>query len=588
MEINSIRIWRSPNSRFGEWLQKEDDLKDETITANSVYTDEELKGIAYSGFNAIWVHGLLRHIVKSDIFEEFGKNALLHQSNMNELIERAAKYGIKVFLYMQPPRAINKNAPFWKAHPDVAGSMEDVKTNDGTIGTYISLCSSCDKVKKHLKVSARELALTMPNMGGVILITASEYPSHCWGRGGFKVVETGNLEMRKINCPSCIDRNPIDVVNEIIHLVHSGIREVSTDMETIFWNWGWSAYEKDPSPTIINNLPHDGILMAGFERGGEKMILGRKRVIDEYSLSYSGPSERFENVLKTAKKKKLRVMGKLQIGTTHELATTPNLPLIGNLYDKAKAMKLNEISCFMGCWNFGNMITANTTSFNYFLNKNVLKDKKTELKNFAEEYFPGCDSKETAEAWLKFSEAMDNYPFSIPFLYTSPINYTLAYPLEPGPPDDIPCGRSWLMDKIRGSNLDNSLVQFTLEEIINGFEKVHEIWKEGVELFEEALANSKNKYAKDELSVVRACCHIFRSARNVYKVYKLRKNWADDKFYSYLEIIEDEIENLRKVLPLLKKDRRLGFHVEAFGYMFDASSVKEKISLLEKQLKIEC
>ncbi len=30
-------------------------------------------------------------------------------------------------------------------------------------------------------------------------------------------------------------------------------------------------------------------------------------------------------------------MTKLQFGTTHELASVPNLPLIGNLYEKAKS-----------------------------------------------------------------------------------------------------------------------------------------------------------------------------------------------------------------------------------------------------------
>ena len=46
--------------------------------------------------------------------------------------------------------------------------------------------------------------------------------------------------------------------------------------------------------------------------------------------------------LVAARERGLRVMAKLQLGTTHELATVPSLPLIGNLYDKARALRRRE------------------------------------------------------------------------------------------------------------------------------------------------------------------------------------------------------------------------------------------------------
>ena len=102
----------------------------------------------------------------------------------------------------------------------------------------------------------------------------------------------------------------------------------------------------------MNALPDDVILMAGFERGGRKKILDKMRVIDEYSLSYVGPSATFRRCADLARKRGLPIMAKLQIGTTHELATVPSLPLIGNLYDKVKAFKKLKIRSYMGCWNF--------------------------------------------------------------------------------------------------------------------------------------------------------------------------------------------------------------------------------------------
>ena len=52
--MESPRVWRSP---FTDFCAASHDTNDETVTANAVYTDEELARIAASGFNAIWVHG---------------------------------------------------------------------------------------------------------------------------------------------------------------------------------------------------------------------------------------------------------------------------------------------------------------------------------------------------------------------------------------------------------------------------------------------------------------------------------------------------------------------------------------------------
>jgi hypothetical protein len=191
--------------------------------------------------------------------------------------------------------------------------------------------------------------------------------------------EFGIAVEQSINCPRCSKRSPVEIVKEVIDNVHAGIRSVSKEVEIILWNWSWNAYEKDPSPTIINNLPDDVILMAGFERGSKKKILDKFRAIDEYSLSFSGPSVRFKNAAKLAQKRGLKVITKLQVGTTHELATAPNLPLLGNLYDKAKYIRENNLAGFMGCWNFGNMITANTAAFNYFLDQKELGGQKSAL-----------------------------------------------------------------------------------------------------------------------------------------------------------------------------------------------------------------
>jgi hypothetical protein len=579
-----IRIWRSPYSKFGHLLKNPDDLLDETVTAIDAYDDKALQEIAESGFNAIWVHGLLKNIILSEIFPEFGRNSSVHIHHMRMLIKRAAKYNIKVFLYMQPPRALDVENSFWKKHPDVVGQETDYTTDDGYPVKMRSLCTSTTKVKDYLYQSSAKLANELPGLGGVILITASEFPSHCYGRSGSICDESGNLTQRKIDCPNCSKRPPSEVISEIIHLIRNGLKSVDDELKIVAWNWSWSSHYAIPCEEIISQLPKDIILMVDFERGGEKEIFGKKRLIDEYSLSYSGPSSQFLRTCDFAKKKRMNIMARLQIGTTHELATVPNLPLIGNLYDKAKAMKENGIADFMGCWNFGNMISANTNAFNHFMGAEQLPDKQHDLGDFAREYFPECNSELIVKAWKAFDHAMNSYPFSTSFLYCSPLNYTLIYPLEPAPVDNIPSGRSWLMDD-RGGNLDKSLTEFSIEEVLKGLEMLYQQWWKGVMFLEQGLDISKCKHSYEELNNAQVCYHIFRSAWNTYRTYQLRCEFSNLKLSEYLQVINNELANLKKVLPIIKNNKRFGYHSEAQNYMFDYAGVKNKADDLEKQIQ---
>lgn len=581
-----IKIWRSPYSEFGKFSEYPNDLHDETVNAIDVYDDETLAGIAANGFNGIWVHGLLRNMVKSDEFPEFGKNSEVHLNNLRQLIARAAQYGIKVYIYMQPPRAIPAvNKEFWNNHPEVAGHVEYLQNDSGTPVAMPALCTSTAPVKNFLRNSSARLAESLPGLGGVIMITASEYPSHCVARTGNTIGAMGERIIKENTCPRCAEREPADIISEIISLVRDGIRSVSDEPAIMAWNWSWSFYYDIPCAEIISKLPKDVILLTGFERGGRKDYCGRKNAkVDEYSISFAGPSEQFMKSFEVAKENGLQMGAKLQFATTHELASVPNLPLIGNIFKKSNFLRRNNIAGFMGCWNMGNMLSANTAGFNYFLSPECPDDEYQALESFASSYMPGCDTGKVIAAWYKFDEAMANYPFCIPFLYASCVNYAPAYVPYPAPLDGKPAGRSWLNDE-RGDDLSGSLSDFSLDEVIAGFSALSKVWAEGVELLGAGLADSGDKHAAEELNNAKACGAVFRSTFHAYSIYKLRLDWNESKFQEYRRIISDEIDNLKAVLPALEQDSRLGFHSEAQVYMFSAETVKNKLNELTNQLQ---
>lgn len=580
-----MRIWRSDKSYFDKSVRPLDGGTDETLKADSAYTHRELQGIAEAGFDAIWVHGLLRNMVPSSIFPEFGIRAEQHQRTMNRLVERASTYGLRVFVYLQPPRAIATCDDFWEHHRDVEGSHETRRDPRGQVVAMTSLCTSTEKVRLFLRESSEALLRAVPGLGGLILITASEFPSHCWARSGKVLDETGNpSNFTKPDCPRCAERSPSDVVTEIIRLIRNGAKAGGTSAEVIAWNWSWNAYEPDPSPKIIGGLPHDVILMADFERGGRKTILGKERDIDEYSLSYVGPSRRFKEAKKCAVENGLRVIAKLQIGTTHELATVPNLPLIGNLVAKAEYCHNAHLEGFVGCWNFGNRLSVNSAAFNFALSGNSPGTGRKTMEAFAEGYFHGCRPIEVADAWEQFGSTMDHYPFSTPFLYSGPINHTLAYPFLPRAANTVPCGNSHRAEEQRGDSLELSLGPYTLDQIIQALDILQSGWCVGLDVYRSGLGRSDTDHAREELNTAIVCYHIFRSVRNTYQCWRLRRNWTDAMLPEYETIATDELANLQSVLPVLRKDTRQGFHGEAFTYLFNEELVENKINELKKQL----
>lgn len=567
-----LRIWRSPYSNF---------YQEEALHASSVYTDKTLREIAGAGFNAIWIHGILRDLVPSPIFPELGTNSAARLRSLRTVIRRAKKHKLQVLVYMQPPRGFEPKDPFWKKHPEVKGQFAGYSHH-----TVNAMCTSHPDVQEHLQACARTLSEKLPGLGGVILITASEYMAHCYSRTNYRKVPVADFvsEQNPTDCPRCARRHPSDVVAELITLIRDGFKAAGNGARVIAWNWSWGLYEADPNRRILRQLPKDVTLLVGFERGGKKKILGKTRIIDEYSIGYAGPSERFRKTREAAKEYGLEVMTKLQFATTHELATVPNLPLIGSLYDKAKAMRRLRVNGFMGCWNFGNMLNANTSALNRFLTLKRLPPRDKALQDFAADYFPGCDAQGAAEAWQALEGAMDYYPFCIPFLYYSPTNYAAGLPLEAKKLTGKSMGRAW-MDDERGDDLTPSFGPYTSDEIIVGLGEFTRRWEAAGEVLAAALESSRAKTVREELNSVRASAHLMHSAWNLYRAWKLRQNWSSKKKSALIKIARDELAHLRDFLPVIENDKRIGFHSECQAYLVTARDVRKKIRDLEALIR---
>ncbi|OQA87665.1 MAG: hypothetical protein BWY31_00607 [Lentisphaerae bacterium ADurb.Bin242] len=573
-----LRIWRTPESRFGIHCEFPDDLQDETVHATDTYDDDRLRKIAEQGFNAVWVHGQLHHLVKHPLFPEFGKHEEQHLHALQALIRRAEKAGLQVFLYLQPPRAIPvSDTEFWKNHEEHGGMvMETIADDTDRKFDERALCTSHPEVRRYIAGAFASLTEKLPGLGGYIIISASEYPAHCYSRRnckpGLPPVRSLIMDQVPTECPRCARRDPWEVVGELLQTIRDGVRSVSRETRLVFWNWSWSMYCDPPCMEIIEKLPADCILMADFERGG----IRRDGVyIDEYSLGYAGPSEQFLGALEAARKKGISVMAKLQIGTTHELATVCSLPLIGNLFYKAAFIRKNHLEGFLGCWNFGNFDSANLSAVNEFLTFGTADTAKEQaLMDFAHHFFPEADASLLCRAWSCFAQAMEVYPFCVPFLYAAPVNHALGLLPGPGPLDGQTVGRSWLPDP-RGEDYRECLTEtFPLENVIERFRTMSLWWEEGTRQMEQAFGSHAKERSLLELGNALICGAVWKSSELLFRIYKLKKNWKDFLLPEYENLAALQRENMRSVLPYLEKDPRQGLHLEGNFYSFSAEKIR--------------
>ena len=587
----SPRIWRCPKSRFNE---------DEPLNACNIYTEEEIEKISTHGFDAIWMRGRLRELSRSVIFPELNDPKSGERiASLREVMGNAKKKDMGLYLFFNEPLALPAEHSFWVDHPEMNGepySEFDGKTVE--MRKLTSFCTSTPEFKAYFRESVRNLFDDLPGLAGVILITASEFQTHCWSHRAKKTVGDKDIDswVTPVECPRCRDREPSEVVCELIKIWADESKATPLQPRIWAWNWTWSMWYPEPQREIIDNLPDNVELMADFERGGYRNQAVGEVFIDEYSLGYSGPSNRFIKSKKVADEKQRNVCAKLQIGTTHELATVPNIPLISTFYEKLRSIDELALDGLMCSWNFGNCLTINTYAMKFFADNPELRNNKNGfLINLAKEYFGINDenANKVVNAWDKFSKAFNEYPFSITMVYYSPMNFAPAYKLDLHY-ENRKLGPAWIPHSPWGDKLESCTPPFTMDQVCQCFGIMEQMWSEGLEYYTTVLEKQADMQTDSETT--RRCweelscaqmiaCHL-SSIKTIYDFHNWRLNKiAKLNLKPPCDVPPDEISDrliqsqarfAAKARELLLKDSRLGYHQEPGEYLFTPDMLNPK------------
>ncbi|MDB6056384.1 MAG: hypothetical protein JWO95_228, partial [Verrucomicrobiales bacterium] len=283
------------------------------------FPDEYLNRIAHQDADGIWIYTLLADLVPSPVFDGMGAGSEQRLRHLREIVRRAERHGLKVYLYFNEPRA--QFLPFFDKYPQVKGQPE---------GDTAALCTSTELVQQHLRGSCKKLFEEVPGLGGIFVITASENLCNCYSHAHGGVTA----------CPRCSKRSPSDVIAESIRCMAEGVRAAAPDAQVIVWDWSWHSLFGEAVPgEIIKRLPHGVGLMADFERGTRIVRGGVAMNVEEYSISTIGPSPRAKLRAQQAAENGLKFFAKIQLSTTWECGTVPFIPVPNLIARKAIAMR---------------------------------------------------------------------------------------------------------------------------------------------------------------------------------------------------------------------------------------------------------
>ena len=523
------------------------------------YPDGMLERLSRVGVNGVWMHVVLRQLAPDPVFGEFGKDHEKRLATLRNMVNQANRYGIKIYLYMNEPRAM----PLTFFEKDNRLEIKGVQES-----SYATLCTSTPLVRKHVKDSLTYVFRNVPGLGGVFTISASENLTSCWSHfnGG--------------NCPRCSQRTPAEVVAEINTTIAEGVWAGNPDAKVIFWDWGW---QNDWVEPLVNRLPPKAYLMSVSEWDLVVEHSGIKSTIGEYSISAVGPGPRASRHWKIAKKHGMKTVAKVAPNCTWEISAVPFVPAMDLIAQHCRNLTQVGIDGYMLSWSLGGYPSPNLQIAREFsANSDISIDQA--LINVAQDNYSPAAAPDVLRAWAQFSNAYSEHPYV--GLYTAPYQNGPANLLYP-----VPTGRKATMVGFPFDNIDTWRAQFPPDIYAAQFEKMATLWKPGLVDFEKALNKQTDPLYHSRLqkdfAIAQTCCQFFQSIANQTRFTTARNaltsETVDNKdIKKHREIIKatatDEIEIAQQLFRLTRSDSRIGFEASNHYYFFPFDFVEKVIN----------
>lgn len=507
------------------------------------YPDGLLQRLAAAGINGVWLQAVLRDLAPGgSAFPEFGQGHEQRLANLRALVQRAGRYGIGVYLYLNEPRAMP--ASFFASRPEMAGVRE---------GELTALCTSQPAVRQWLGDAVEHVFREVGGLAGVYTITASENLTSCASHGGWNA------------CARCKTRGDADIITEVNAVIEAGVHRANPQARVLVSDWGWRGH--GDAPDMIAKLSKSVCLMSvsewnlPIERGGVQSRVG------EYSISAVGPGPRSLRHWELAQEAGLQRGTEIQFNNTCELASIPYLPVMDLVAEHCHNLAPQKLDAMLVGWTMGGYPSPNFRLAQE-VNRAPAAGTAAALDAVARERFGDEGSPHARAAWKHFSDGFRQYPFHISVVYTSPVQWGPANPLWP-----TKTGYSATMWGLPYDDLTGWRGPYPPEVFISQFEKIVSGWRPGLGELAQAVEQSPARRRADvaaDLRFAQAAGMHFESVAN-QSAFVL----ARDKLASAGESLsaeerrrlrqamkrrlESEIALARELFALVQQDACIGF-----------------------------
>lgn len=509
------------------------------------FPDELLSAYQSLGVTGVWTQAVLYTLAPYPFAPALSDGWERRQEGMRYLVEKLAKYDLKLFLYMNEPRAMPLS--FFDAYPHLRGHIG----HDG----YASLCVSTPEVQDYLRGASKQLNEAVPGLGGYLTITASENQTNCYS----------HANRQTCTCLRCKEKDPSDIIALTNRLLYEGAAEVNPDFRVLAWNWAWKDREPDMTHHVIEKMPSGIAVMGVSEEAVKKNISGVETFVVDYSISVEGPGEYALDTWRHAREHGHPAYAKLQLGVTWEISTVPCVPA----YEKIRRhltgiIEQGGVDGIMLGWTLGGFPSPTLRLAQAFYADNgTLPDARTLYGMM----FPTADAAALTEAFVKLSDAYDAYPFYISTAYVGPQQVgssNLLYPEKTGytatmtgmPYDDITGWRSI----------------FPQDVYVSQIKLLSDGWHEGTLLLERAARGCDDVHLTALLRWAHAIdCH-FRSIYNQSR-FVIRR---DEDGVVDADIAAEEAMLAAKLLTLSCEDPMIGYE-SSNHYFYHRNHLLEKL-----------
>ncbi|MBI5817564.1 MAG: hypothetical protein HZA88_01110 [Verrucomicrobia bacterium] len=526
------------------------------------YPDGFLERLASVGVNGVWLHVVLRDLAPGgSAFPEFGIGHKQRLANLRALVQRAKRYGVGVYLYMNEPRAMPES--FFKNRPEMRGVRD---------GEFTALCTSHPAVRQWMEDALAHVFREVPDLGGVYAITASENLTNCASHGGWR------------SCERCKARTDTDIIAEVGAVLEAGVHRGNPKANVILSDWGWKHH--GDAVDIITRLPKSVWLMSvsewnlPIERGGIKTKVG------EYAISAVGPGPRALQHWKAATQAGIKPAAEIQFNNTCEVASIPHLPVMDLVAEHIHNLVPSKLEGMLIGWTMGGHPSPNFELAKR-LNQTPAPNVETVLDALAQERFGPEGAPHARKAWTLASNAYRQYPFHISVVYTSPVQWGPANPLYPSK-----TGYRATMWGIPYDDLDRWRGPYPPDVFATQFEKMVQEWNPGIAELRLAVKKTppnRRKEVQADLRFAEAAAIHFQAVANQSRFVIARDALAKDpktlspeqRRHFQAEIkrcLESEIALARQLWTLVREDSRIGFEPSCHYFYLPLDLVEKVVN----------